>query len=115
MDRMLSMPSLPLGQVDHGRRTQVDEFYLLCQMHRDQYRDRSGRLHPLDYFRSTDYKWQSPPDVTRTYLKHLPSYVKYYRPVVLAQTTARTVPPPPLPERSLAGRYYRLSDSRYKR
>lgn len=34
-------------------------------MHREQYRDHSGRLHPLDYFKRADYNYQCPPDPTR--------------------------------------------------
>ncbi|CAG2058019.1 unnamed protein product, partial [Timema podura] len=96
---MLRPPKFSLTQVDSSRREDIDNFYKLCQMHRDQYKDYSGRLHPLDYFKTAEYKWQCPPELTRTYKRYPQYYVKYATPTVLDGNQARTVPIPYLPER----------------
>ncbi|KAJ9584091.1 hypothetical protein L9F63_021563 [Diploptera punctata] len=65
---------MPLSQTvtDTVRRKEVDNFYL---KQRDQYKDHTGRYHPLEFFRNADYKWQCPPDPTRVYLKFPQYYV----------------------------------------
>nr|CAD7400496.1 unnamed protein product [Timema cristinae] len=51
----------------------------------------------------------------KTYKRYPQYYVKYATPTVLDGTQARTVQIPDLPERSLVGRYYRHSDTIYKK
>lgn len=36
-----------------------------CQMHRDQYKDHTGTLHPLDYFKSSTYMYHCPDNPTK--------------------------------------------------
>lgn len=43
--------------------------------------------------------------IFRVYLSFPPFHVKYKEPPILPPTTGRTIPFPPLPDRSLAPRY----------
>lgn len=99
-----------------------------------------GRLHPLDYFKNSDYKFQCAPDPTRysfahffryffkyttlppnnsppssKYMKSPRFYLKYKSPQVLPLTLERTNAGPLLPHRALTGRYNPGSDIVYKR
>ncbi|KAJ8949245.1 hypothetical protein NQ318_022758 [Aromia moschata] len=86
-----------------------------CQLHRDQYRDYSGALHALDYFKTADYMYQCPSDPTSKYLKVPEYYVKYKQPTVLPVTLERTLRTPSLPSRALTGVFSPSSDISYKR
>ncbi|KAF2901420.1 hypothetical protein ILUMI_04767 [Ignelater luminosus] len=114
-NRMLQMPRSPVTFLDAGRQQEVDDFYKGCQMHRDQYKDHAGRLHPLTYFKTAEYRFQCPPDLTSTYMKFPQYYTKYKDPPVLPITLDRSYRSPYLPERALTGRYSPSSDSSYKR
>lgn len=101
-------------------------------MHRDQYKDHAGRVHPLIYFKSGEFRFQCPGDPTRylnsnlilnrinntifrTYLKFPETYIKYNDPAVLPITLERSYRSPCLPARALTGRYAPISDISYKR
>ncbi|XP_050510884.1 uncharacterized protein LOC126887416 [Diabrotica virgifera virgifera] len=101
--------------IDRQRSKEVDDYYLMCQLHRDQYKDTSGSLHPLNYFKKADYLYQCPSDPTSAYMKHPEYYVKYRQPIVLPLTLERSLKTPMLPERALTGRYNTSSDISYKR
>ncbi|XP_054268799.1 uncharacterized protein LOC128990454 [Macrosteles quadrilineatus] len=112
--KLLETPSIKLRLIDEARSQEVDDFYKLCQMHRDQYMDHSGRLHPLKYFTDVDEKWNCP-NMTNTYLEFPTKFVEYRKPIVFPKTYARSVLLPSLPQRSLAGRYSTGSDNLYNR
>ncbi|KAK4885432.1 hypothetical protein RN001_001703 [Aquatica leii] len=114
-DKILSMPKSPVTFLDRGRQQEIDNFYKVCQMHREQYKDHSGTLHPLSYFAPTDYKYQCPQSLTKTYLKFPEYYVKYKDPAVLPLTLERSYRSPSLPARALTGVYNPSSDNKYKR
>ncbi|KAK5647583.1 hypothetical protein RI129_002475 [Pyrocoelia pectoralis] len=113
--RILHNPTQPITFLDVGRQKEIDDFYKLCQMHREQYKDHSGRLHPLNYFNLPDYCYQCPKDLTSAYLKFPQHYVKYKDPPVLPITLERSYRSPSLPQRALTGRYAPSSDNSYKR
>ncbi|KAG8256897.1 protein FAM166C B-like [Homalodisca vitripennis] len=112
--KLLETPSVKVRLIDEARSQEVDDFYKLCQMHRDQYKDHTGRLHPLRFFQNADTKWNAP-NLTQTYLEFPTKFVEYKKPPVLPKTYARSVPLPILPGRTLAGRYYQGSDNFYNR
>ncbi|KAF5304896.1 hypothetical protein FQR65_LT00780 [Abscondita terminalis] len=114
-DKILRMPKNPVTYQDVGRQQEIDNFYKLCQLHRDQYRDHTGRLHPLTYFKIGEYQHQCAPNMTRTYLRFPEYYVPYKSPPVLPVTLERTKRSPSLPARALTGVYNPSSDRRYER
>ncbi|XP_018329397.1 UPF0573 protein C2orf70 homolog [Agrilus planipennis] len=113
--KMLNMPPSPVTVVNLGRQQEINDFYKLTQLHRDQYKDHTGRLHPYDYFRTADFRYQCPSDPTTRYLKSPQYYVKYKDPAVLPLTLERSFRAPPLPARALTGRFAPSSDISYKR
>ncbi|RZC39425.1 hypothetical protein BDFB_004687 [Asbolus verrucosus] len=115
LEKFIRMPQSQFSMLDVGRQQEIDDFYMACQLHRDQYKDQMGRLHPLDYFKTTDYNFQCAPDPTSKYLKSPQFYVKYKSPQVLPLTLERSYRSPLLPERALTGRYNPCSDITYKR
>lgn len=115
LEKFIRMPQSQFSMLDPGRQKEIDDFYMACQLHRDQYKDQMGRLHPLDYFRTTDYTYQCAPDPTTKYLHSPQFYVKYKNPQVLPLTLERSYRSPLLPDRALTGRYDPISDIKYKR
>ncbi|XP_017784065.1 PREDICTED: UPF0573 protein C2orf70 homolog [Nicrophorus vespilloides] len=113
--KYLKLPQPQFTMLDPGRQQEIDDFYKVSQLHRDQYKDHSGRLHRLDYFKLNDYRFQCPTDPTSTYLKSPQYYVKYKDPIVLPITLDRSYRSPMLPNRALTGRYSPQSDISYKR
>ncbi|KAL0820353.1 hypothetical protein ABMA28_006250 [Loxostege sticticalis] len=91
--------------VDVLRQEEIETFYKACQMHREFYRGYPKSYHPLIYFREPSYMGQCPPEMSQVYLSFPPFHVKYKEPPILPPTTGRTIPFPPLPDRSLAPRY----------
>ncbi|XP_049877194.1 uncharacterized protein LOC126374567 [Pectinophora gossypiella] len=77
----------------------------VCQMQREYYKGYPNRHHPYSYFDEGQYRWQCPPEMSSVYLSYPPYHVKYKQPVVLPPTTERTSDFPPMPGRTLAGRY----------
>ncbi|KAK9880481.1 hypothetical protein WA026_011726 [Henosepilachna vigintioctopunctata] len=114
-NRHLKLPDNNISMGDPQRQREVDDFYIACQFHRDQYMDHSHRLHPLDYFKKAEYLYQCPPNPTSNYLKHPECYVKYKQPYVFPLTLERTLRIPSLPDRALTGTYNVSSDNCYKR
>lgn len=96
-------------------------------MHRDQYKDHTGTLHPLDYFKSSAYMYHCPDNPTKyfkfffsviffcknsdfsAYLKFPERYVKYKDPLVLPLTLERSYNDPMYPDKALTGVYNRNS------
>ncbi|XP_008200153.1 uncharacterized protein LOC100142049 [Tribolium castaneum] len=115
LDKFIRMPQSRFTMLDVGRQKEIDDFYMACQLHRDQYKDQVGKLHPLDYFKTTDYTYQCAPDPTTKYLQSPRFYVKYKSPQVLPLSLERSYKSPLLPERALTGRYDPVSDIKYKR
>ncbi|ENN72004.1 hypothetical protein D910_08675 [Dendroctonus ponderosae] len=107
--KYLQFPPSGISMLDAARQQEVDDFYRACQMHRDQYKDHTGSLHPLDFFKASDYSYQCPKDPTSVYLKCPERYTRYKDPIVLPLTLERTYRAPMLPERALTGVYNRSS------
>ncbi|XP_030759793.1 UPF0573 protein C2orf70-like [Sitophilus oryzae] len=107
--KYLRFPQSDISMLDAGRQQEVDNFYVACQMHREQYKDYTGSLHPLDYFKSADYLYQCPKDPTSVYMKYPVYYTKYKDPLVFPLSYGRTKRLPPLPGRALTGVYERTS------
>ncbi|KAJ8971810.1 hypothetical protein NQ317_004840 [Molorchus minor] len=114
-EQYLKLPPSQFSMLDRARQQEVDNFYVLCQHHRDQYRDYSGSLHAIDYFKTADYAYQCPTDPTSKYLKIPEYYLKYKQPTVLPLTLERSLKAPSLPARALTGVYNPSSDITYKR
>ncbi|XP_057651995.1 uncharacterized protein LOC130891357 [Diorhabda carinulata] len=110
-----NFPKSEVSGIDRERSQQVDDYYLMCQLHRDQYKDTSGRLHPLNYFKKSEYLYQCPIDPTSHYIKYPDYHVKYSQPIVHPLTLERTLKTPLLPDRALTGIYNASSDIAYKR
>lgn len=86
------------------------------QLHRSQYKDRTGTFHPLAYFKSDDYEYQCAPGLTTSYFAKYPfNYVEYKVPPVLPLTYERRKQRPYIPDLSLAGIYNKSSCIAYKR
>lgn len=115
LDKFLNMPASVFTMLDRGRQREIDDFYMTCQWHRDQYKDMTGSLHPCDYFKLADYMYQCPHDLTSASAKYPPSYVKYKSPQVLPLLNLSGDRVELLPGRSLAGRYDPGSMSTYQR
>ncbi|XP_018566919.1 UPF0573 protein C2orf70 homolog B-like [Anoplophora glabripennis] len=109
------LPKSQFSMLDAARQQEVDDFYLACQLHRDQYKDYSGTLHPLDYFKSDEYSYQCPTDPTSQYIKCPEYFSKYKHPLTLPITLERSLRTPSLPNRALTGVYSPTSDIAYKR
>ncbi|CAH1955378.1 unnamed protein product [Acanthoscelides obtectus] len=99
----------------HNYRNEEVSRMMSAQIHRDQYKDDSGRLHPMDYFKVADYAFQCPKDPTSRYLKYSEYYVKYKQPITLPMTLERSLNTPLLPQRALTGVYNPSSNIAYKR
>ncbi|GLH13707.1 Uncharacterized protein GBIM_18226, partial [Gryllus bimaculatus] len=111
----LRYPDLSLSPivVDKPRRQGVDDFYYACQLFRDQYKDNTGKLHPLDYFQDSEIIWQCPPNMTTAYIKQPVCYPRYLKPPVLARSLPHSEEWPSLATQSLAGKAYRHHDTVY--
>ncbi|XP_023025971.1 ciliary microtubule inner protein 2C [Leptinotarsa decemlineata] len=113
--RYLTPPHPQFSMIDRERHQEVDDFYIACQLHRDQYRENSGSLHPLDYFKTSDYLYQCPPDPTTRYLNYPDYHVKYDQPLTFPLTLERSLRAPSLPDRALTGVFDKSSDCIYKK
>ncbi|XP_050305537.1 protein FAM166C-like [Anthonomus grandis grandis] len=102
-------PLSEISMLDKARQQEVDDFYMACQLHRDQYKDHTGSLHPLDYFKTSEVTYQCPKDPSSVYFKYPEFYTKYKDPLVMPLTLERSYRAPILPERALTGVYNRTS------
>ncbi|KAL1140292.1 hypothetical protein AAG570_000224 [Ranatra chinensis] len=50
-DFLLAQPKVGLRLINKARSEEVHDFYRLCQLHRDWYRDSSGSVYPLAMFK----------------------------------------------------------------
>ncbi|CAH0552182.1 unnamed protein product [Brassicogethes aeneus] len=114
-DKFLKMPMPEFSMLDKGRAQEVDNLYIACQNHRDQYKDHSRTLQPMDYFKPPTYLYQCPTDPTSTYLKYPDIHVEYKKPAVFPLTLERSYRSPLYPDRALTGIYNPTSDISYKR
>lgn len=83
------LPNIGLSMIDYGRSADIDRFYLLCQNHRDAYKDFSGKIHPIPEFCKSEKKYASRPDPTSIYVMQPINYMIEQRPVVYPLTTSR--------------------------
>lgn len=101
--------------IDYGRSSEVDRFYILCQNHRDAYKDFTGRIHPIPEFDRPPKQYASRPDPTTVYVWQPIRYQVERRPVVYPLTTNRRGRPDNDGTKiNLTGRYDDRSCVRYK-
>nr|XP_012144346.1 PREDICTED: uncharacterized protein LOC105662934 [Megachile rotundata] len=116
IDRELALPYNDISSIDVIRMKEVDDLYKGIQLHRSQYKDRTGTFHPLTYFKSTDYEYQCAPGMTTSYIGKYPqNYISYKTPIVLPLTYSRRTKIPVIPDLSLTGIYDKKSCIAYKR
>ncbi|KAK3913790.1 Protein FAM166C [Frankliniella fusca] len=136
-ERMLHQRQTPCSWIAPAQRAETDAFYMvradslayrlpclkslflpsplqLCQQHRDQLRDHSGRLHPLDFFDIAATPSHCPVDMFTTYQRYPLMFSRYREPQPQPLTFGRTLAIPALPARSLVGRYNQYSDTMWK-
>ncbi|CAG9856094.1 unnamed protein product [Phyllotreta striolata] len=97
------IPPTKVSMVDRGRLKEIDDFYTVSQLHRDNYRDDTDTLYPMRYFKRAEYVYQCPPNTTSRYFSYPEYHVKYKHPYVVPLTLGRTVRPTLLPDRALTG------------
>ncbi|XP_034237554.1 protein FAM166C A-like [Thrips palmi] len=113
-ERMLHQKRTPCSWIAPAQRAETDTFYSLCQQQRDQLRDRSGRLHPLDFFDIAKTPFHCPVDMFTTYQRYPVMFTKYRAPQSQPLSLGRTLAIPPLPGRSLVGDHNQYSDTWWK-
>ncbi|KAK2576471.1 hypothetical protein KPH14_005802 [Odynerus spinipes] len=114
--RSLTVPKTNISTIDAARMKEVDDLYMAVQAHRDQTKDYSGKLHPLDFFKTNKYNYQCAPSLISSYFIRYPtSYTKYKVPPVLPLTYERVIETPCRPDLVLTGIYDRTSCIAWKR
>lgn len=88
------LPNIGLSMIDYGRSADVDRFYLLCQMHRDYYKDQTGRTTRVAGFERPERRYQSRPNHNDVYMRQSITYTAERRPVVYPVTMQRSGRPP---------------------
>ncbi|XP_015518448.1 ciliary microtubule inner protein 2C-like [Neodiprion pinetum] len=115
-NRSLSVPRNNITTIDAGRMREIDDLYKGVQMHRQQYKDHTGSLHPLSFFKADEYPFQCSPTLVPTYFsKHPETYTEYKRPPVLPLTFERATKTPYMPEFAFPGIYSPGNCIAYKR
>ncbi|CAK9799008.1 hypothetical protein ANTPLA_LOCUS1867 [Anthophora plagiata] len=105
-----------ISTIDAARMREVDDVFKSAQIHRNQYKDRTGSVHPLAYFKPDSYNYQCAPGMTVSYLTKYPQhYIEYKIPTVLPLTYERRKQTPYIPDLSLIGIYNETSCIAYKR
>ncbi|XP_034171448.1 ciliary microtubule inner protein 2C-like [Osmia lignaria lignaria] len=116
INRDLMLPSNDISTIDVIRMKEVDDLYKGIQIHRSQYKDRTGTFHPLTYFKPDYYKYQCAPGMTTSYITKYPeNYISYKTPIVLPLTYGRRKEIPNTTDLSLSGIYNKTSCIAYKR
>ncbi|XP_014597845.1 PREDICTED: uncharacterized protein LOC106783647 [Polistes canadensis] len=114
--RSLTIPQNNISTIDLAHMKEVDNLYTVVQVHRDQYKDRSSNLHPLEFFKTDKYKYQCAPALISSYFTKYPtSYTKYKTPAILPLTYERKKEIPCIPDLVLSGIYDRSNCIAYKR
>ncbi|XP_011315445.1 uncharacterized protein [Fopius arisanus] len=102
--------SLRISNYDYAKAKEVDNFYKIVQLHREQYKIMENTSHPLSYFKT--YDTDNP---TKSYfIKYPVTHVKYKNPLVLPRTYGRTIKLPSLPQRRNSGIHNRFPCTAYK-
>ncbi|XP_015589304.2 uncharacterized protein LOC107264965 [Cephus cinctus] len=115
-EKSLAIPINNITTIDAGRMREVDELYKGVQMHRQQYKDHTRKLHPLDFFRSNEYSYQCAPSLLPSYLfKYPQTYIEYKLPSVLPLTYEKRMNTPFIPDLAFPGIYNSGSCIAYKR
>ncbi|KAK9302835.1 hypothetical protein QLX08_005322 [Tetragonisca angustula] len=116
INRELTVLPNDISTIDPIRMKEVDDLFKTVQIHRSQYKDRTGSFHPLAFFKPDSYMYQNAPGMTESYvLKYPTSYIKHKIPIVLPLTYERRKQTPYIPDFSLSGIYNKSSCIAYKR
>ncbi|XP_060536729.1 uncharacterized protein LOC132708410 isoform X2 [Cylas formicarius] len=108
-NQYLQFPKGDVSMIDAARQQEVEDFYILSQLHRDHYKDHTDTVHPVDYFRTGTNLYQCLTDPTSAYLQCPEFYTQYKHPIVLPLTLERSYKTSSLPKRALTGVYNRSS------
>ncbi|XP_054016132.1 protein FAM166C-like [Hylaeus anthracinus] len=116
LNRNLTVPLNDISRIDAARMKEIDNLYKGVQLHRKQYMDHTGSLHPLEFFKPDHYKYQCAPGMTLSYFSKYPtSFVAYKIPNALPLTYERRKQTPYIPDMSLSGIYNQSSCNAYRR
>ncbi|XP_076666342.1 uncharacterized protein LOC143367952 [Andrena cerasifolii] len=116
LNHNLTVPSNDISTIDIQRMKEVDDLFKAAQVQRIQYKDRTGTLHPLAFFKPDEYKYQCAPGMTASYFTKYPqNFVEYKIPAVLPLTYERQKQTPYIPQLSLFGIYNQSGCVAYKR
>lgn len=83
------LPNIGLSMIDYGRSAENDKFYILCQSHRDYYKDFTGRTNRVKEFEIPKHLYASSPLPTDVYVTQPMYYMTELRPVTYPLTTQR--------------------------
>lgn len=110
------LPTIGLSMIDYGRSAEIDKFYILCQNHRDFYKDYTGRTPLVKEFIRFPKKYASRPHPTEVYVAQPMRYMVEPRPVVYPETVQRRGrPKEDGTQINVYGRYAARSCIKYKR
>ncbi|CAL7933682.1 unnamed protein product [Xylocopa violacea] len=116
INRDLNVLPNDISTIDPIRMREVDDLFKAVQIHRRQYKDRTGGFHALASFKPDYYEYQCAPGMTTSYFAKYPhKYVSSKIPVVLPLTYERRKQTPYIPDLSLSGIYNESSCIAYKR
>ncbi|KAK0161041.1 hypothetical protein PV327_009559 [Microctonus hyperodae] len=92
-----------ISTINPIRVKEIDDFFIGVQLHRQQYKDRTGLLHPIEYFTKNNNNTNQ---LTASYFcDYETTFIKYKIPIVLPTTYERSNRLPSLPERPIYGVY----------
>ena len=76
--------------INYRRMKEIDEFYNLCQAHRDYYKDRTGKIRKNPFFEMPQRKYHALSNPTFDYIKELVKYYRQDQPIVYPQIMDRS-------------------------
>ncbi|KAL0279162.1 UNVERIFIED_CONTAM: hypothetical protein PYX00_000772 [Menopon gallinae] len=112
---MYVKPNIKLTFKEEERIRQIEDFYLLCQFHRQYYNDYTGTTHPMDYFIKDVDRWACPPSFNTMYVKAPVCYTKYKQPLTTPLTNKDVWLEPLEPCRRMAGKREPYPDLKFPR
>lgn len=82
-----------LSCIDYRRNDQIENFYFDCQMHRAHFKDTTGRIRGIEYFKIPSKEYDTRQDPTMVYLRQSQEYFKLPQPVTYSLPIKRRVTP----------------------
>ncbi|KOX69533.1 hypothetical protein WN51_06543 [Melipona quadrifasciata] len=116
INRELTVLPHDISAINPIHMKEVDDLFKIVQIHRSQYKDRTGSFYPSVFFKPDSYMYQNALGMTESHVSKYPtSYVKYKIPIILPLTYERRKQTPYIPDFSLSGIYNKSSCIAYKR